>query len=79
MPMFDYECKTCQKVFEWFVRKDDPPVLCPGCRSERVVVVYIQAPGMLRGFHPYSQFRNVGEDYGKTIQSVVPKSFKGSK
>ena len=35
MPLFDYECRACQHVFEALVRSTDPPPSsCPACRSQ---------------------------------------------
>jgi len=36
MPIFEYECKSCQSSFELLVRSDTR-IACPDCESERVV------------------------------------------
>ncbi|HAF66771.1 MAG: zinc ribbon domain-containing protein [Bacillota bacterium] len=35
MPIFEYRCKRCGKVFECLVRKGDVPA-CPECGSEEL-------------------------------------------
>ena len=35
MPTYDYECKNCGHVFEYFqAMADDPLTTCPDCRTE---------------------------------------------
>ena len=34
MPIFEYRCKDCGKVFEELVKKFDVPVACPDCGGE---------------------------------------------
>jgi putative FmdB family regulatory protein len=36
MPIFEYECTSCQSSFELLVRSDTR-IACPACESERVV------------------------------------------
>ena len=34
MPIFNYKCSQCQKVFELLLPKFDSPAKCPDCGSE---------------------------------------------
>ena len=37
MPIYEYQCKKCENVFEYFhVGSDDNNVVCPACNSEEV-------------------------------------------
>jgi putative FmdB family regulatory protein len=33
MPIYDFRCKSCGNEFEALSRPQDPPVVCPSCRS----------------------------------------------
>jgi putative FmdB family regulatory protein len=35
MPLYEYECQTCDHVFEELVRGDEP-VSCPKCHSRKL-------------------------------------------
>jgi putative FmdB family regulatory protein len=37
MPIYEFRCKNCKKVFEVLFRSSDEilKVCCPGCRSEK--------------------------------------------
>lgn len=41
MPIYEYACKGCGRVFEEIVlrRADEDEVTCPGCRGRRVAKV----------------------------------------
>ena len=78
MRVFDYSCLDCEHTFEEWVR-DNEIVLCPSCGSPKVQVVWLTAPKFPQGFHPYNVFRNKGMEIDKSIRSVVPKAYKGSK
>ena len=36
MPIYEYDCRECEKRFETLVRSRDEKVACPECGSERV-------------------------------------------
>ncbi|HTP50204.1 MAG TPA: zinc ribbon domain-containing protein [Anaeromyxobacteraceae bacterium] len=38
MPIFEYACKKCDRVFEELVlrRSDEAAVRCPSCRGQRI-------------------------------------------
>ena len=36
MPIYEYECEKCRKVFETLVFRSTEPVSCPGCASGEV-------------------------------------------
>jgi putative FmdB family regulatory protein len=38
MPIYEYQCRSCETDFEQFVRslESDEPVACPHCKSKRV-------------------------------------------
>jgi putative FmdB family regulatory protein len=42
MPLFEYECKTCGKIFEVFVQRRDPSTLpnCPECGTADVEHIF---------------------------------------
>ena len=33
MPIYDYRCRSCGHEFEGLSRPQDPPVVCPTCKS----------------------------------------------
>jgi putative FmdB family regulatory protein len=35
MPLYEYQCRSCQHQFELLVRRGDTPA-CPACRSEEL-------------------------------------------
>ena len=34
MPLYDFECRSCQHQFEALVRSTDPPPSCPACKGQ---------------------------------------------
>ena len=46
MPLLDYKCKNCKKVFSELVRSYDQPVFCPDCKTlaERVYFGEVSGP-----------------------------------
>jgi putative FmdB family regulatory protein len=36
MPIYEYECGGCGRVFEEIVRSSDETICCPDCQSEDV-------------------------------------------
>ncbi len=36
MPIYEYECRQCQRRFETLVLSSGEPVSCPGCASAEV-------------------------------------------
>jgi len=50
MLSYDFGCKSCQLVFEIFRSiKDDSPVLCPRCKCDDTLRLFLQAPAILTG------------------------------
>lgn len=48
MPLYEYRCESCQKVFEAYKRlSDNEEEACPGCgaRSKRVGISLFRARG----------------------------------
>lgn len=45
MPLFEYQCRECERPFESFVTADRKPV-CPGCGSENLQKL-LSRPGMV--------------------------------
>ena len=37
MPIYEYECKKCKRVFEKLVPLDSPLPACKGCKTEKKV------------------------------------------
>ena len=33
MPIYDFRCRVCGNEFEGLSRPQDPPVVCPSCKS----------------------------------------------
>lgn len=33
MPVFEYKCDACGKVFDEYVKKSDDEVFCPACKA----------------------------------------------
>jgi putative FmdB family regulatory protein len=49
MPMYDYRCRDCSQVHEFFLRSPaDAPLTCPSCGSERL-------ERLLSAFHVVNQ------------------------
>ena len=48
MPIYEYQCKKCKNIFEYFhVASNDKNVACPECnskRKERVISTSVQRP-----------------------------------
>jgi putative FmdB family regulatory protein len=42
MPIYDYECKVCEVIFDKLVKFDDPTPNCPECGSDNVQKKEIQ-------------------------------------
>ena len=40
MPLYEYECKSCEKVVEALVRTEDEPVACPMCGARNIERVF---------------------------------------
>lgn len=40
MPIYEFQCKKCERRFETFVRSGRQKVACPNCRSKQVDKVY---------------------------------------
>ncbi|MDD5668456.1 MAG: zinc ribbon domain-containing protein [Candidatus Omnitrophica bacterium] len=36
MPIYEYECRTCKKKFEYLVRSKDEAIQCPECAGSEV-------------------------------------------
>ncbi len=38
MPIYEYQCRACERNFEHFVRsvESEEPVVCPHCKSKKV-------------------------------------------
>ncbi|WP_047814325.1 FmdB family zinc ribbon protein [Rhodopirellula islandica] len=51
MPLYEYECKTCDDVVEILVRSQDEEVACPKCSSAELtrVLSVPSAPSMSGG------------------------------
>lgn len=52
MPLYEYRCESCGKVFEAYKRlSDEGAEECPGCggRSSRVRISVFRAPGSGNG------------------------------
>ena len=52
MPLYEYRCESCEKVFEAYKRlSDDGQEACPGCgeRSPRVGISLFRAGGSSSG------------------------------
>jgi putative FmdB family regulatory protein len=48
MPLFEYKCESCGKVFEELVSRSDQQVPCPSCRSDnarKLISTFSAAPG----------------------------------
>ncbi len=39
MPLYEYQCRKCEKRFELLVRSDDQPV-CPECGSKELTKLF---------------------------------------
>lgn len=37
MPIYEYRCSSCEKLFEELVLRSDEKVKCPGCHCPKVV------------------------------------------
>lgn len=37
MPLYEYQCEPCNRIFETLIRGSDDTVRCPGCGSIEVV------------------------------------------
>ncbi len=40
MPLYEYECKSCEKTVEALVRTADEPVACPECGASDIERVF---------------------------------------
>ncbi len=50
MPIYEYECEDCSKVFETFVKVNDPPEKkCPCCEGTRVKKLISNCSFQLKG------------------------------
>ncbi len=49
MPLYDYRCHACDKVFEARHRFDDPSPACPNCGSVDVQRVILAVPLVTKG------------------------------
>ncbi|MEW5908935.1 MAG: zinc ribbon domain-containing protein [Thermodesulfobacteriota bacterium] len=36
MPIYEYQCKSCEKSFEYLVLGKNEPDACPACKSRKV-------------------------------------------
>jgi putative FmdB family regulatory protein len=36
MPIYEFRCKSCKKIFEELVRSRDQEIVCPECKSREV-------------------------------------------
>ncbi len=61
MPIFEYRCAECSRVFERLVRSDAEGVECPDCASRRVEKL-LSAPSTPRSGTPAgAPFRSGGD------------------
>jgi putative FmdB family regulatory protein len=59
MPIYDYECKACEVVFDKLVKFDDSTPNCPECGSDNVQKKEIQAINFeLKGVGVYKNGTN---------------------
>lgn len=52
MPIYEYRCKSCKKIFEELVRGKEQVVICPDCKSievEKLMSVSVQIGGESKG------------------------------
>jgi putative FmdB family regulatory protein len=48
MPLFEYKCPSCERVFEELVSSPDTPVPCPQCgsdKTEKLLSVFAASTG----------------------------------
>ncbi len=76
--VFDYYCGTCSATSELWIRDDETPV-CPECGSTEVIKVFTKVPHNHTPKSPYDRLDTYHDYMTHTIQSAVPKSYKGGK
>jgi len=59
VPIFEYRCRKCDRVFERLVRSDAERVECPDCAS-RIVVKLLSAPSTPRTAAATASFKSGG-------------------
>ncbi|TES94523.1 MAG: zinc ribbon domain-containing protein [Candidatus Cloacimonadota bacterium] len=47
MPVYDFKCKKCGKVIEFFLQKSDESIECPHCGSKKLVKL-LSVPASIR-------------------------------
>ncbi|MCX7944396.1 MAG: zinc ribbon domain-containing protein [Deltaproteobacteria bacterium] len=52
MPIYEYRCRSCNSVFEEFVRSREQKILCPNCNSQdllKLMSLSVQIGGESKG------------------------------
>lgn len=49
MPIFDYSCNDCNKIWEEFKKSQDNPEFCPNCKSENIKKLISKSNFQLKG------------------------------
>ena len=71
MPIYEYQCETCEKVFEVYQRHSDPPPASHDCGSTRVRRVLSNTSFILKGTGWYAT------DYATPAKSEAKEASDG--
>ena len=57
MPIYEYQCKQCENIFEYFhVAKDDNNAACPKCNSKEIERLISFSKPMPKGMTPSPKY-----------------------
>ena len=77
MPTFDFECTSCDYIWEDHIGINEETPLCPECDGAWTHKIYLQAPAMMGQYiKPYDYIDRTDTQRDKPIRSVVPKNYK---
>lgn len=75
MPIYEYECTTCQYQFDEVQKMNDPVLThCPNCSQETAIRLVSAASFQLKGDGWYvTDFKDKGQPKPKTEANTAPK------
>ena len=79
MPIFEYECKKCNNIFEKLVLTETPKIICPICSSETVTKIISSSNFKVKGYSELNGYTKKNWSGEEIVKNGPEKSIENMK